>query len=66
MPVVTLHHTLDPAVPAFHEALLAADTGNAGAPRSLVQLTADRYGHCAFEQAEVLGAFGMMVAAAGS
>lgn len=66
LPVVTLHNMLDPAVPAFHEALLAADVGNAGAQSSLVQLTADRYGHCAFEQAEVLGAFGMMVAAAGS
>jgi hypothetical protein len=66
VPVVTLHNALDPVVPSFHESLLAEDALAAGSAAWLVQLTAaEPYGHCAFEEQEVIGAFGAMVAAAG-
>jgi pimeloyl-ACP methyl ester carboxylesterase len=61
VPVVTLHTTGDPIVPFVHEALYGAKASAAGAAALLAQQTVARYGHCAFEQAEVQSAFGTLV-----
>jgi pimeloyl-ACP methyl ester carboxylesterase len=62
VPVVTLHTTGDPIVPFEQEALYGAKVQQAGAAGLLTQSQADRYGHCAFESAEVFGAFSSLVA----
>jgi len=62
IPVLTLHNALDPTLPIFHERRLASAAADAGASAYLVQRTASRaYGHCAFTEGEVLGAFGSLV-----
>jgi pimeloyl-ACP methyl ester carboxylesterase len=61
VPVVTLHTTGDPIVPVLHESLYADKVSDAGAADRLTQQSADRYGHCAFETAEVQSAFGTLV-----
>lgn len=62
-PLVTLHNTLDPAVPYWHE----IDYGALAAPTGLfIPFVAEApYGHCAFTQQEVLSAFGALQAAVG-
>jgi pimeloyl-ACP methyl ester carboxylesterase len=56
-PMLTLHTTRDPLVPLFHEAIYASV-----APAEwLVQRTVNRFGHCAFDQREVLAAFDDLV-----
>ncbi len=62
VPVVTLHTTGDPIVPFEQEALYGAKVQQAGAAGLLTQSQADRYGHCAFESAEVFGAFSSLIA----
>jgi pimeloyl-ACP methyl ester carboxylesterase len=44
VPVLTLHNPLDPAVPVFHEALLAASATAAGYQDALTQPLVDRRG----------------------
>ena len=61
VPVVTLHTTGDPIVPFLHESLYADKAAAAGASELLQQRAVTRYGHCAFQQAELLGAFGDLV-----
>jgi pimeloyl-ACP methyl ester carboxylesterase len=61
VPLVTLHTTGDPIVPFLHEALYADKAAAAGASGLLEQRTVTRYGHCAFQQDELLGAFGDLV-----
>lgn len=61
VPVVTLHTTGDPVVPFLHESAYAAKVSGAGATDLLIQQSADRYGHCAFEAAEIQAAFGTLV-----
>jgi len=56
-PVITLHTSDDPVVPAAQEALYAAKVAGLGASARLEQRTVDRFGHCAFTAAEVLFAF---------
>ena len=56
-PVVTLHTSQDPVVPAGQEVLYAAKVTAMGAAARLEQRTVDRFGHCAFEAAELLSAF---------
>lgn len=56
-PMLTLHTTRDPVVPLFHETIYA---GLAPADL-LVQRTVTRFGHCAFNQQEVLAAFDDLV-----
>lgn len=56
-PMLTLHTTRDPVVPLFHETIYA---GLAPADL-LVQRTVNRFGHCAFNQQEVLTAFDDLV-----
>jgi pimeloyl-ACP methyl ester carboxylesterase len=61
VPLVTLHTTGDPIVPFFHESLYADKAAAAGASGLLEQHSVTRYGHCAFQQDELLGAFGELV-----
>jgi pimeloyl-ACP methyl ester carboxylesterase len=61
VPVVTLHTTGDPIVPFPHESAYSAKVSSAGAADLLTQQSADRYGHCAFEPAEIQSAFGTLV-----
>jgi pimeloyl-ACP methyl ester carboxylesterase len=56
-PMVTLHTTRDPVVPLFHESIY----GSLAPADWLVQRTVDRFGHCAFNQQEVLTAFDDLV-----
>jgi pimeloyl-ACP methyl ester carboxylesterase len=62
VPIITLHTTGDPIVPFEQEALYGAKVQQAGAAGLLSQSQADRYGHCAFESAEVFGAFSSLIA----
>jgi len=56
-PMLTLHTTRDPVVPLFHETIYSA----LAPAYLLVQRTVDRFGHCAFNQQEVLNAFDDLV-----
>ena len=60
-PIVTLHTTLDPAVPYFHKDAYAQVVDQAGASDWLAQIPVERYGHCNFTPEEVLGAFTALV-----
>ena len=55
--MLTLHSTRDPVVPLFHEALYAGLAPG----HWLVQRTTNSFGHCAFNQQEVLTAFDDLV-----
>lgn len=57
VPVLALHTTRDPVVPAFHEDLFA----DAAAGPWLLQRRVERYGHCAFEVGELMNQFDTMV-----
>jgi pimeloyl-ACP methyl ester carboxylesterase len=57
VPVVTMHTTGDPIVPARQSSLYGSKVDAAGAGSRLTQTTIDRFGHCTFEAPEVLGAF---------
>lgn len=46
IPVLTVHNTWDPAVPAFHEAALLEAVQAAGATDLLLQRFVPSYGHC--------------------
>lgn len=61
VPLVTLHTTRDPVVPESQSVLYGEKVAAAGAGARLAQRTVDRYGHCAFEPAELLDAFGALV-----
>ena len=56
-PMLTLHTTRDPVVPAFHQTIY----GSLARTDWLVQRTADHFGHCAFAPQEVLTAFDDLV-----
>ena len=63
-PLVTIFNVSDPIVPSWHEATYRAKVLEAGASAFLVaQLPANRFGHCEFTLAEVVGAFGALVQA---
>lgn len=53
-PLVTLHTAWDPIVPAWHESLYALKAAKAGKSALLVQYPVLRFGHCAFNEGEVL------------
>ena len=46
-PVITLHNTWDPGVPAFHETAFYQKVAAAGATANLLQRYYPAYGHCA-------------------
>jgi pimeloyl-ACP methyl ester carboxylesterase len=56
-PMVTLHTSRDPIVPASQSSDYGSKVNAAGAGSLLMQSTVDRYGHCSFEAPEVLAAF---------
>ena len=57
IPVLTLHTTMDPVVPFWHQPAYAAIVADAGRSDLLVQRTVDSYGHCAFTPEEHITAF---------
>jgi pimeloyl-ACP methyl ester carboxylesterase len=61
VPVVTLHTTGDPIVPFEQQARYAEKVTGAGSTALLEQIEVERYGHCSFEAAEVLGAFSNLI-----
>jgi pimeloyl-ACP methyl ester carboxylesterase len=61
VPLVTLHTTLDPIVPFWHDTLYAGKVSAAGADIRHDSLPVERYGHCNFETNEVLSAFDLLV-----
>jgi pimeloyl-ACP methyl ester carboxylesterase len=65
VPVVTLHTTRDPVVPAGQSARYGEKIAAAGAGALLAQRTVDRYGHCAFQAAELFDAFNALLQLAG-
>ena len=56
-PMLTLHTMRDPVVPAFHQALY----GSIAPADRLVQRTVNAFGHCSFNQQEMLTAFDDLV-----
>lgn len=60
-PLITLHTAWDPVVPSWQESLYANKVASAGKSHLLVRYPVPRYGHCAFNEGEVLIAFLTMV-----
>ena len=60
-PLVSLHTAFDPLVPFNHELIYLGLTTLAGQRQNLTILPTTSYGHCNFQPAEVLGAFGLLV-----
>jgi pimeloyl-ACP methyl ester carboxylesterase len=60
-PLITLHTTLDPIVPYWHERLYRWKTVCAGSWLEHINIPVYRYGHCNFERGEVLTAFLLLV-----
>ena len=63
-PLVSLHTAFDPLVPFNHELIYLGLTTLAGQRKNLTILPSSSYGHCNFQPAEVLGAFGLLVSQA--
>lgn len=61
IPVVTLHTTLDPVVPIWHQTEYSAQVQAAGASSLYVAYQDANYGHCAFNPLQVLSAFNRLV-----
>ena len=66
VPLVTLHTSDDPAVPAFHPTLLAQAVAAAGNSAQLQQVLIPRFGHCNFAPQEIGGALDLLEAQIGS
>jgi pimeloyl-ACP methyl ester carboxylesterase len=65
IPVVNLHTTGDPIVPFRQSSLYADKVGLAGRSDMFTQIDVVRHGHCTFESAELLNAFGALWAKVG-
>jgi hypothetical protein len=61
IPLLTLHTTMDPDVPFFHEAALAKIVAAARTSKWLAQQSVQRYGHCNVTPAEVMLTLGRLV-----
>lgn len=61
VPTLTLHTKRDPAIPFAHEGLFAGKVALSGRSDWLVQREVDRWGHCAFNAAEMTTAFADLV-----
>jgi len=61
IPLLTLHTTMDPDVPFFHEAALAKIVAAARTSKWLAQQSVQRYGHCNVTPAEVILTLGRLV-----
>lgn len=64
-PLVTMHTTGDPIVPYWHMNLYGLKVLTAGSLGSYLHLPVLRYGHCAFQKAEILFGFALMVGKSG-
>jgi pimeloyl-ACP methyl ester carboxylesterase len=60
IPLVTLHTTLDPVVPFWHEKMYKAKAHPTGKGK-LTQIQVNAYGHCAFTTTQLLHAFLVLV-----
>jgi hypothetical protein len=60
-PLTTLHTTLDPDVPFWHEVLYLAKALGNGSGLFLTEIPALRYGHCNFTREEVLAALAVTI-----
>jgi pimeloyl-ACP methyl ester carboxylesterase len=60
-PLVTLHTTLDDAVPFRHELIYKIKVAFRGNSRNLVSIPVPRFGHCSFTPEEVFGAFFLLL-----
>ena len=65
VPLVSLHTSLDPVVPIFHETIYRSLVESKGRGTNLHQTTPERYGHLMFTPEEIVGAFGQMISMAG-
>jgi hypothetical protein len=61
IPLLSLHTTLDPDVPFFHEAAYAKIVAAARTSKWLAQQSVQRYGHCNVTPAEVAITLGQLV-----
>src|SRR5467141_1177685 len=61
IPLLTLHTTMDPDVPFFHEAALAKIVADARTSKWLAQQSVQRCGHCNVTPAEVMLTLGRLV-----
>jgi len=61
VPVVSLHTSLDPVVPIFHETIYRSLVEAQGQAANLHQTTVARYGHLAFTPEEIVGGFQQMI-----
>jgi pimeloyl-ACP methyl ester carboxylesterase len=61
MPLLTLHTTMDPDVPFFHEAALTKIVAAGRTSKWLAQQSVQRYGHCNVTPAEVVLTLGRLV-----
>jgi pimeloyl-ACP methyl ester carboxylesterase len=66
VPLVSLHTSLDPVVPVFHEDLYRALATASGHEDALHQVIVNRYGHCNFMPVEIGAGFVQMVTLAAS
>ena len=60
-PLVTMHTTGDPIVPAWHQDMYAMKVAGVNPFSPYVPNTIHRYGHCAFTLAEIQAGFGQLV-----
>ena len=62
VPVQTVHSNRDPVVPAWHENLYAQRAAEQGTSDLLAQTIVASFGHCAFDDTQVLAAFDQLLA----
>jgi pimeloyl-ACP methyl ester carboxylesterase len=65
VPFVSLHTSMDPVVPFFHEATYRSLVEANGQASNLHQITVERYGHVQFTPEEIVGGFEQMIGLAG-
>lgn len=61
LPLVTIHTTLDPIVPVWHTPLYRVKVMHSDNLAQHDHMTIDRYGHCNFEQLELLNALALLL-----
>jgi hypothetical protein len=61
VPLVKMHTTGDPVIPFWHLPLYQAKAMAQGTSALLSAIPVPRYGHCTFTEAEVVGAFALLV-----
>ena len=66
VPMVSMHTSMDPVVPVFHEDTYRARVEAKGRDANLHGVTVTRYGHCQFTPEEIVAGFVQMVTLAGS